>query len=54
MSTSTNKKEAERFTGDGNAFVEIEVSSDAPKDGELDLGYAYLGKKECSEHYDEK
>ena len=53
MSTSTNKKVAYNFIADGNTFVEIEVSSDAPRDGELDLGYAYLGK-EYSEHDDEE
>ena len=40
MSTSTDKYTAIQFIG--NAFVEIEVASDAPKDEELDLGYAYL------------
>ena len=43
MSTSTNESEAKKFIG--NAFVEIEVASDAPKDEELDLGYAYLSKE---------
>ena len=42
MSTGIEKSAAYRFLGiDGNAFVEIEVCSDTPKDGELDLGYAY-------------
>ena len=53
MSTSTNIDMAYNFIGNGNTFVEIEVSSDAPRDGELDLGYAYLGK-EYSEHVNEK
>ena len=43
MSTSINESAAKLFIG--NAFVEIEVASDAPKDEELDLGYAYLSKE---------
>ena len=43
MSTSTNESAARLFIG--NAFVEIEVASDAPKDEKLDLGYAYLSKE---------
>ena len=43
MSTSTNESTAKKFVG--NAFVEIEDASDAPKDEELDLGYAYLSKE---------
>ena len=33
--------------------MEIEVASDAPKDDELDLGYAYLSG-EYSEHVNER
>ena len=41
------------FLGEnGNALLEIEVSPDTPKDGKLDLGYAYLGSE--SSEYDEE
>ena len=41
MSTTLDKSVAYGFLGNGNAFVEIEVCPDTPKDEELDLGYAY-------------
>lgn len=44
MSTSVKKSVAWDFLGNGNTFVEIDVYSDIPKHGELDLGYAYCEK----------
>ena len=46
MSTSTNESIPNKFIE--NAFVEIEVASDAPKDEGLDLGYAYLSEEYSS------